>query len=223
MILTLLFFLGASLGSFLTLILFRVHQKISIIRPRSFCDCCHHPLNIKDLIPVISYLFCRGKCRFCNYNFSSQSFQMEFYLGLSLVNWGLTFDWLALIIEIVMGICYLTDLQELRIYTICPLILIACVLPFRLDNLISSLFLTTILFIVSFLKKGLGVGDILLLFPLFLFLGITMSLFFLILSCSLVIVIYLLSQHFIQKKIPFVPYLSWGFLFTNFLIMTLSR
>ena len=195
MILTLLFFLGASFGSFLTLVLFRVHQKISIIRPRSFCDCCHHPLNIKDLIPVISYLFCRGKCRFCNYNFSSQSFQMEFYLGLSLVNWGLTFDWLALLIEIVMGICYLTDLQELRIYTICPLILITCIL---------------------------GVGDILLLFPLFLFLGLTMSLFFLILSCSLVIIIYLLSQHFIQKKIPFVPYLSWGFLFTNFLIITLS-
>lgn len=40
-------------------------EQLSIIRGRSMCTHCHHELAAKDLIPVVSYLWLRGKCRYC--------------------------------------------------------------------------------------------------------------------------------------------------------------
>lgn len=215
--LILLFFGGASLGSFLTLIMFRRRQKLSIIRPRSFCDYCGHSLKVIDLVPVFSYLWNHEKCRFCRHHISSRSFQIELYLGLGLVIFGLNADRLAVFTEIVLSICYLTDLQELKIYTFFPLLLIIGILPFRLANLAVSLLLTVILGLITFLKNGLGSGDLLLLFLFFLFWGFTAGLVCLLISCFLVIVNYLFSLHEPQRQIPFVPYLAWGFLITNLL------
>ena len=37
----------------------------SVLRGRSYCDVCGHVLAARDLVPVFSYLFSRGRCRYC--------------------------------------------------------------------------------------------------------------------------------------------------------------
>ena len=56
---------GLAVGSFLTLIIDRIPRGVSIVSPRSQCDRCHNPLGPLDLVPLISYLWLRGRCRYC--------------------------------------------------------------------------------------------------------------------------------------------------------------
>ena len=65
-LLTVLFaLLGASVGSFLNVCIDRLPQGNSIIGPPSHCDSCQRRLSPVDLIPIFSYLWLRGKCRYC--------------------------------------------------------------------------------------------------------------------------------------------------------------
>jgi len=57
--------LGLAVGSFLNLCIDRLPSGKSIIRPPSHCDSCQHKLNAGDLVPVFSYLWLRGRCRYC--------------------------------------------------------------------------------------------------------------------------------------------------------------
>lgn len=56
---------GGIMGSFLTMLAYRVPRKLSIIAPRSHCPSCQTQLEARDLIPVFSYLLNRGQCRHC--------------------------------------------------------------------------------------------------------------------------------------------------------------
>jgi leader peptidase (prepilin peptidase) / N-methyltransferase len=56
---------GFAFGSFLTVVVDRVPNKESIVRPRSRCPGCATPIAPRDNIPVLSYLLLRGKCRTC--------------------------------------------------------------------------------------------------------------------------------------------------------------
>ena len=57
--------LGAAAGSFLDCIAWRRARGESAMKGRSHCGDCGHELSVRDLIPVFSYLFSRGKCRYC--------------------------------------------------------------------------------------------------------------------------------------------------------------
>ena len=57
--------LGFAVGSFLNVCLDRLPRDESILNPPSHCQACHHRLAAKDLIPVFSYLWLRGRCRYC--------------------------------------------------------------------------------------------------------------------------------------------------------------
>jgi len=61
----LIFVLGLVIGSFLNVAIFRVHDGLSVVRGRSKCTSCEVPLGPQDLIPVVSYLALRGRCRRC--------------------------------------------------------------------------------------------------------------------------------------------------------------
>src|SRR3989344_8366034 len=67
----LVFFLGLIFGSFLNLLIDRIPRNESVIRGRSHCDYCKKELGIIDLIPIISYIFLKGRCRFCKRKISS--------------------------------------------------------------------------------------------------------------------------------------------------------
>ena len=65
MLIVFAFALGAAIGSFLNVVADRVPVGRSIVSPRSFCEACDRPLTTWDLLPIISYLWLRGKCRYC--------------------------------------------------------------------------------------------------------------------------------------------------------------
>ena len=59
------FCIGAMVGSFLNVCIYRLPQGLSIAAPRSFCPACQTPIRAYDNIPIISFLLLGGKCRKC--------------------------------------------------------------------------------------------------------------------------------------------------------------
>jgi len=59
------FILGAIIGSFLNVCIFRIPREKSIVRPGSSCPGCGTPIRFYDNIPLISYIALRGRCRRC--------------------------------------------------------------------------------------------------------------------------------------------------------------
>ena len=57
---------GLTLGSFATMLSYRLPRRLSIILPRSHCPQCQAVLKTRDLVPIFSWLFARGKCRACS-------------------------------------------------------------------------------------------------------------------------------------------------------------
>ena len=60
-----IFLMGTVFGSFFTLAVYRIPLKKDITHERSFCPNCNHKLGFWDMIPIFSYLFAKGKCRYC--------------------------------------------------------------------------------------------------------------------------------------------------------------
>lgn len=61
----LLFILGSCIYSFLNVIIYRAPKKMNFIKGRSICPACGHTLKAWDLVPILSYMALRGKCRYC--------------------------------------------------------------------------------------------------------------------------------------------------------------
>lgn len=81
-LLSLLFFLGASLASFFVLVGERVSKRESIVRPRSHCSYCQHELRWSELVPVFSYCFLEGRCLYCFNHIGHVSTLWELFSGL---------------------------------------------------------------------------------------------------------------------------------------------
>jgi leader peptidase (prepilin peptidase)/N-methyltransferase len=57
--------IGLCIGSFLNVVIYRVPNRMSIVRPASHCPKCGKPLKKYDNIPVLSWVLLGGRCRFC--------------------------------------------------------------------------------------------------------------------------------------------------------------
>ena len=77
---------GLLVGSFLSVVAWRVPRNVSIVRPRSSCPSCHRVIEARDNIPVVSWLWLRGRCRYCGEPISPRYPLMEAACGLL---WGL--------------------------------------------------------------------------------------------------------------------------------------
>ena len=121
-------FIGLCAGSFVNALVYRLrwqetHRKknarYSILRGRSICPKCKHTLSYMDMIPVLSWISLRGKCRYCNKPISPQYPLVEaataILFVLSYVFWpyGLTG---ASIIEFILWLAILTGLVALVVY-----------------------------------------------------------------------------------------------------------
>ena len=73
--------LGVAVGSFLNVCIDRLPRNESILNPPSHCETCHHPLAAKDLIPVLSYLWLKGRCRYCHASIPRRLFWAELATG----------------------------------------------------------------------------------------------------------------------------------------------
>ena len=57
--------MGSVFGSFLTLATYRIPLDQDITHKHSYCPKCNHKLGFLDMIPILSYIFIRGRCRYC--------------------------------------------------------------------------------------------------------------------------------------------------------------
>jgi leader peptidase (prepilin peptidase)/N-methyltransferase len=76
------FIYGTAIGSFLNVCIYRLPRAESLIHPPSHCPRCDTRLRIPDLMPLLSYLLLRGKCRYCRERISPRYFIIELVTGL---------------------------------------------------------------------------------------------------------------------------------------------
>jgi len=77
----LFFILGLIIGSFLNAAIYRLKHGKGIVKTRSFCPNCGHCLGFWDLIPLFSFIFLKGRCRYCGEKISIQYPLVEFLTG----------------------------------------------------------------------------------------------------------------------------------------------
>ena len=85
-----IFLLGASIGSFLNVLIDRLPQDRKITG-RSVCDYCQHQLSWYDLIPIFSFFLLKGYCRYCRKKISFQYLLVEILTGLMFIFVFLTY------------------------------------------------------------------------------------------------------------------------------------
>ncbi|AXQ78198.1 prepilin peptidase [Streptococcus chenjunshii] len=204
------FFLGASIASFLGVVIKRFPNE-SIIVPRSRCDSCGQTLSPRDLVPLVSQIVNRFRCRFCKSRISFWYCFFEGACGLAFILWSaglLTAEQLLLLIFSCVLSIY--DIRE-QSY---PLLIWGCfVLPllyFGEWNIWAvSLFLLGIA--GSFINMKMGSGDFLYLAALALAVDSQKILWIIQLS-SLSGIFFMLFFCKQNKAIPFVPFLATAYL-----------
>ena len=100
---SIIFAIGVLFGSFYTLAVYRIPRKEDIIHTHSYCPNCNAKLGFFELIPVLSYVFLRGKCKHCGKKIRVR------YLILELIS-GTAFVLFALILHL--------DIYNLNIHSV---------------------------------------------------------------------------------------------------------
>ena len=80
-----IFIMGITFGSFYTLAVYRIPKGEDITHTHSYCPNCNHKLNFFDLIPIFSYIFLGGKCRYCKQKIRPRYLILETISGLFFV------------------------------------------------------------------------------------------------------------------------------------------
>ena len=78
----LIFCIGCLFGSFSTLAVYRIPLHQDITHERSFCPNCNHKLSFWDMIPILSYIFLGGKCRYCKKKIRIRYLILEIFTGI---------------------------------------------------------------------------------------------------------------------------------------------
>jgi prepilin signal peptidase PulO-like enzyme (type II secretory pathway) len=91
-ILAWLFVLGAIIGSFLNVVIFRLPNRLSLVRPGSKCTKCGSPIRWHDNVPIFAWLWLRGRCRDCGDPISVRYPLVELAVALMFLTFGYV-DW----------------------------------------------------------------------------------------------------------------------------------
>lgn len=102
-----IFITGIYFGSFYTLATYRIPKGENITHKHSYCPNCNHKLGAFDLIPIFSYLFLGGKCRYCKNKIGIRYFLFEAFTGLVFVLFTLSLNLNAYSLNINMIIYFL--------------------------------------------------------------------------------------------------------------------
>lgn len=87
----LIFIIGITFGSFFTLAVYRIPLKQDITHTRSYCPNCNHKLSFFDMIPILSYIFLKGKCRYCGNKIRIRYLLLEVLSGLIFILFAIPF------------------------------------------------------------------------------------------------------------------------------------
>ena len=140
----LLFILGLVVGSFLNVVIFRLHSGDSFVGGRSKCLNCKTELKSKDLVPLLSYLVLGGKCRYCKVKLSWQYPVVEFATGLAFlfVSFGIQAgDYANLIFRLaVSSIMIVVAVYDLKHYLILDKVIYPAMIVVLAWNIMSDFF-----------------------------------------------------------------------------------
>lgn len=230
-ILIFIFVIGTLLGSFYNVVGYRLPKGQSIVFPPSHCPNCNHRLGASELIPILSFIFLKGKCKHCRQKISAFYPVFEFLTGLlfviSYIIFGPTKEFLLAITFVSLLIIIVVSDYEFMIIEDSVLIFFSILLfaeIWWINGLTKALYslLNGILAFFTmwalkkfgdflFKKESMGGGDIKLLFIF----GMVLSYPIAILSIFLGSLIGLpISLIIMAKKkahiIPFGPFLALG-------------
>ena len=230
-----MFIIGAVLGSFYMVVGDILSNNESIVVPRSHCSKCNYILSWYELIPIVSYIIQRGKCKNCHTKLSISYMLIEILSGilfaLSYYLYGFNYEFfMSIIISSLLIIIYVSDFKYLIINDE-PLIIaitLSIITNFIFLGTIKGLYLIIsglVMFIFMYLVKlfgdkafkreSLGGGDIKLAFFIGCTLGLRLAFVSLIIASFLALPY---ASYYVVKKqereIPFGPFLITGVLIT---------
>lgn len=230
------FIFGAAIGSFLNVCIYRMPRNESVIAPGSRCTSCKKPIPWYDNMPFLSYIFLKGKCRFCKSPISFRYFIVELVSASSILilfaYFGFNYRfWIYSLVTLSLTVITFIDLEHQVIpdvITISGIILgviVSIFMPLLQDSftwklsLVNSLlgvlvgggliYLTGVLGKLAFKKESMGGGDVKLMAMLGAFLGwkLAILIFFLAPFFGAPIGLYV---KFVKKQdiIPYGPFIS---------------
>ncbi|WP_134700014.1 A24 family peptidase [Ammoniphilus sp. YIM 78166] len=222
------------LSSFLNVVAIRIPIGESIIFPPSHCVKCNHKLGPLDLIPILSYVFLKGKCRYCGIKISPIYPLGEMFTTILLI---FTYNKIGLSQELLVGIPLMMLLATITIsdllYKIIPdkvnafffiyfflLHLFYGPLPF-FDYLLGVLAGGGLLLFISILSRGgMGGGDIKLMAVVGMAIGWKLTLLSFLVASLIGGIVggILLAMKLVKRKepIPFGPFLALGIVLSYF-------
>jgi len=233
-IFTLLFIYGASIGSFLNVIIYRVPAKMNIVFPGSHCLSCKNPIRFYDNIPILSYFITGGACRECGSPFSVRYAIIELITALLTVAlfmvYGLNTEFFCygILTYILIAITFI-DIDHLIIpnsfiiigfFVLAVFLLLEWLTIGIMDSFYGAILFSAFLFVLGAIgklilkKEAMGFGDVKLGIVLGGFLGVKttiLTLYISFLIAGAVSLIGLLGKWIDRKnQIPFGPYLACG-------------
>lgn len=225
-----IFCLGTILGSFFSLCVDRIPKEESIIYPSSYCNNCNNKLRYYDLIPLLSFINLKGKCRYCNKEIGVQHIIIEILTGTVFIilfryfNFSLDFIKYIFLFSILIISAFIDYNTQYVFFNISIVGIISGVLFLILDILngekllyiilgilMPLLIIGIIMFIVKKVKgiEGIGYGDLEIFLCLSLYLNLKITILIMYLSVILVSfaggVKYICGQK--TKYVAFVPYI----------------
>lgn len=223
--------LGAVLGSFLNCAAFRIVRGESFTKGRSRCPSCGHELGAAELIPVLSWLIQKGKCKWCGEKISIRYPLTEIGFSLITVLCLLRFDLTIVCLRNYVFLCCLylltlTDLEDMTIPDGCHITAALAWLvtaPFIYTQWKDALYCVLAAFVYGggvlvislwmdkrMGKDTLGGGDIKLIAVAALYLGLVGSLFCIVFSCLAGLLVHGLAGRRSEPEFPFGPWIALG-------------
>jgi len=223
---SLIFLYGIVIGSFLNVCIFRIPRKEDIVKTGSHCMTCNHKLAWYDLVPLFSFLFLRGRCRYCKTKLSIQYPLVEalngvLYVVICLV-YGLTVE--SLLYCLLTSALIALSVIDFRTYEISVgfnvFILALGLVRLALDyghwySYVIGLFsVSLVLAILYYASKGraIGGGDVKLMAAAGLLLGWKLIVFAFLFGCVAGAIIHLIRMKLTKADhvLAMGPYLSAG-------------
>lgn len=112
----LIFTIGTLFGSFFTLAVYRLPLHQNITHKRSYCPNCEHKLSFWDMIPIFSYVFLGGKCRYCKSKIRIRYLLLEIFTGIIFLLFAMSLNInineinLSKIVYLLFGMLYIAGL-----------------------------------------------------------------------------------------------------------------
>ena len=198
------FLVGSILASFLGLVIDRFPEQ-SIIQPASHCDSCQTRLHPLDLIPILSQVLNRFRCRYCKATYPVWYALFELVLGLLFLTWS--WGWISIVQVILITAGLTLGIYDFRhqeypllVWMTFHLLLIAC----SGWNLVMVFFLA-LGFLAHFIDIRMGAGDFLFLASCALVFSATELLILIQFASATGILAFLLQKK--KERLPFMPFL----------------